>query len=58
MKKIEMTIETPRGTIKIHTAYNTMDEARQDKWGEWFQHDNFLILSRDNRVGAVVRLED
>lgn len=56
MKKTEMTIETPRGTFKIHSVYSTMEKARNDGWGLWFQHDTFVILARDNRVGAVVLL--
>jgi len=50
----EMRIKTPRGTFNIHTKFDTIEEARQEGWGLWFQHENYLILARDNRIGAVV----
>ena len=56
MKSIEMKIKTPRGTFNIHTIFDTIEEARSDGWGLWFQHENFLILAKENRVGAVVEV--
>jgi hypothetical protein len=56
MKTTELTIKTPRGTFKIHTIFDTLEEARAENWGLWFQHENYLILSRDNRIGAIVEL--
>lgn len=57
-KSCEMKIESPRGTFPIHTIYDSLDEARVDGWGLWFQHGRYLILSRDNRVGAVVEVQN
>lgn len=54
MTACEMRIQTPRGTFNIHTVYVSEAEARLDGWGFWFQHENYLILGRDNRTGAVV----
>jgi hypothetical protein len=51
-----MKIETPRGTFNIHTIYESEEEARADGWGFWFQHGQYLILGRDNRTGAVVKV--
>jgi len=56
MEKCEMTIESPRGTFRIHTIFQDLEEAGAAGWGLWFQHEGFLILARDNRVGAVVRV--
>jgi hypothetical protein len=36
MKKIETIIETPRATIKAHTQFDTIEEARENGWGLWF----------------------
>lgn len=55
MKHIEIKIETPRITFKAHTEYDSIQEARADGWGFGFQHNEYMILTRDNRVGAVVR---
>jgi hypothetical protein len=57
MKACELKIETPRGSFKIHTIYESQEAAAADGWGLWFQHGRYLILGRDNRVGAVVDLE-
>ena len=54
MKNVEMVIETPRGTFKIHTVFENMEEARENGWGLWFDHEQYSILGKDNRVGAVV----
>lgn len=54
MKSADFKIETPRGTMPIHTIYDSLEEAREEKWGIWFYHNEWIILSRDNRVGAVV----
>lgn len=56
MKNCELTIISPRGTFKIHTIFDNMDEADAAGWGLWFQHENNLILAKDNRVGAVVEV--
>ncbi|BCS53292.1 hypothetical protein [Geobacter sp. SVR] len=56
MKSCEMKIVSPRGTFNIHTIYDNEKEANADGWGFWFQHENWLILGRDNRVGAVVEV--
>ena len=56
MKVCEMKIQTPRGIFNIHTEYESMDEAREAGWGLWFQHDNYLILGKENHCGAVVEL--
>lgn len=58
MKSCEMTLVTPRATIKIHTIYASEEEARLDGWGFWFQHEQYLVLGRDNRTGAVVGLDE
>lgn len=57
-KACEMKLTTPRGTFNIHTVYASLEDARADGWGLWFQHDRYMILSRDNRVGAVVDCEE
>ena len=54
MKTCEMRLTTPRGSFNIHTIYDSEKDARADGWSLWFQHGNYLILNRDNRVGAVV----
>jgi len=54
MKACELTLKTPRGTFKIHTIFASMEEAGKEGWGLWFQHENSLVLARDNRVGAIV----
>ena len=56
MKTVEMRFVTPRGTFKIHTVFESEEEARAMGWGLWFEHGQFLILGQDNRVGAVVEL--
>jgi hypothetical protein len=56
VKACEMKVKTPRGTFNIHTVYDSEEEARSEGWGLWFQHDDYLILGRENRVGAVVRV--
>lgn len=56
MKPCNLTLKTPRATINIHTIYESEEEARVDGWGFWFQHENYLILGRDNRTGAVVKI--
>ena len=54
MEQCEMRIETPRGAFNIHTIFKDEDNARAMGWGLWFQHGKYLILAKDNRVGAVV----
>lgn len=54
MEPCNFKLETPRGTLPIHSIYKSMEEAEADGWGLWFQHENYLVLGRDNRVGAVV----
>jgi hypothetical protein len=56
MKACEMKIQTPRGTFNIHTIFQTEDAARAMGWGVWFQHGDYLILAKDNHIGAVVEL--
>lgn len=56
MKKADFTIETPRGVFKIHTVYSSLEEARENGWGQWFSHEEYIILAKDNRVGAVVEV--
>ena len=56
-KTCEITLATPRGTFKIHTIFDSEEEARVEGWGFWFQHEKYLILGRDNRTGAVVRVK-
>ena len=56
MNAIQMKIVTPRGTMNIHTNYANLEEAGVDGWHLWFQHENYLILNRENRCGAVVTL--
>ena len=58
MKPANMTIRTPRGSFKIHTIFSSEEEAREHGWGVWFYHDNFIILARENRVGAVIQLKE
>lgn len=57
MKKCEMKIVTPRGTFPIDTIYDSLEEAAADGWGLWFQHENYLVLGRNNRCGAVVEVK-
>jgi len=57
MKKCEMKIETPRGTFKVHTIFDNKEEATIAGWGLWFQHENHLILAKDNRCGAVIEVK-
>lgn len=57
MKKVEMKLVTPRGTFNIHTQFETYEEAFAEGWGLWFQHENFFILGKENRVGAVVSVD-
>lgn len=56
MQPCDLTLKTPRGTIRIHTLYPDMEAARADGWGLWFQFENYLVLGRDNRVGAAVKV--
>lgn len=58
MKAVGIKLETPRGTFEIHTIYSSLDEAAADGWGLWFQHGRYMVLGRENRVGAVVDNED
>ena len=58
MKATQMKLQTPRGTFNIYTIYETEKEASADGWGFWFQHENWLILGRDNKTGAVVEVKD
>jgi len=56
MKKIDITFETPRGNFKMHTIFDNMEEARKHGWGLWFQHHEYLILGKDNHIGAIVKV--
>lgn len=49
-------IKTPRGTFNIHTVFKNEEEARKEGWGLWFQHEDYLILGKDNCVGAVIKV--
>jgi len=53
METVEMKIKTPRGTFNIKTKFSSSEEARAEGWGMWFQHENLIILAKDNRCGAV-----
>lgn len=55
MKKVNMTIRTPRGTFKIHTEFKSEAEARENGWGVWFSHEGTVILSKENCSGAIVK---
>jgi hypothetical protein len=55
METSEMRIQTPRGTFRIHTVFESIQEARENGWGYWFQYENYMILGKDNRTGAVVK---
>ena len=57
MKNVDIKIETPRGTMNIHTEYSTKAEATSDGWGVWFQHGDVFILARENRCGAICPAE-
>jgi len=57
MQPCDLTLKTPRGTIRIHTLYPNEEAARADGWGLWFQFENYLVLGRDNRVGAAVKVD-
>jgi len=57
MKKCEMKIETPRGTFNVHAIFDNKEEAATAGWGLWFQHENYLILAKDNRCGAVIEVK-
>jgi hypothetical protein len=57
MKAIQMKLQTPRGTFNIHTQFASEKEASREGWGFWFQHEDYLILGRDNRTGAVVKVK-
>lgn len=55
MKKIEETIKTPRGTFKMDTEFDSLEEARENGWGLHFTENNIGILTKDNHIGAIVR---
>ena len=55
MEPTNMMIRTPRGAFKIHTIFSSEEEAREHGWGAWFWHGDFIILGKENRVGAVVK---
>lgn len=55
MKTINKTIVTPRATIKAKIEFKDIEEASENGWGVWFQHERWIILGKDNRSGAVVR---
>ena len=57
MEQANITIRTPRGSFKIHTIFSSEEEAREHGWGVWFSHNDFIILGRENRVGAVIKLK-
>lgn len=57
MQTVNITLKTPRATIRIHTLYPSEEAARADGWGFWFQFENYLILGRDNRTGAAVKVD-
>lgn len=54
MKKIEREIKTPRVNFTAHTEFNSKEEAKQHGWGAHFQHNGVIILTKDNRVGAII----
>ena len=54
MKPEEITLDTPRGIIKIHTLFDSEEEARKAGWGLWFTHLEYDIYAKENRVGAAV----
>ncbi len=54
MQACNLLLETPRGTLKIHTVFESTEEAASHGWGVWFNFENYTVLGRDNRVGAVV----
>lgn len=56
MKTVEIKIETPRGSFKITKLFDSVDEARTQGYGVWFQHQNYIILGKDNRVHAAVKV--
>lgn len=58
MKKIKRIIETPRVTFTAHTEFESREEARKYGWGPHFQHNNVVILTKENRVGAIIAAEN
>lgn len=56
MKNCAIKIETPRGTFNMTIVFDTMEEARESGYGLWFQHENYLILAKNNRVHACVEV--
>jgi hypothetical protein len=41
-------LETPRG--KFRFGFNSMEEARAEGYGLWFQHDNVCIVGGGPRL--------
>jgi hypothetical protein len=54
MKKIEIRIETPRISFTAHTEFETKEEAIKHGWGGHFQHNDVVILTKENKVGAII----
>ena len=56
-EKVLYTLKTPRGTIRVKYEFESLEAARAEGWGLWFQHGDYLILGRYNRTGAVVKVK-
>jgi len=54
MKKIERRIETPRVSFTATIEFDNKDEAKEHGWSAHFQHNDVVILTKDNRVGAII----
>lgn len=54
MKPCEKAIKTPRGNFKMHTEFSSIIEAENAGWYLWFQHGQYLILTKENSIGAFV----
>ncbi|WP_022669472.1 hypothetical protein [Desulfospira joergensenii] len=58
MKKIKKRIETPRVSFTAHTEFESKEEANEHGWGAHFQHNGYVILTKENRVGAIIAAEN
>ena len=54
MRKINKRIETPRISFTANIEFESMSEAKKNGWSGHFQHENIVILTKDNRVGAII----
>jgi len=54
VKKINKRIETPRINFTAKIEFETMEEAKNEGWSGGFQHEDIVILTKDNRVGAII----